>query len=735
MNMTFALSAALLGLASATTFARPSAAPAFVPHWIKMPILTPDAEKAGIFPGGEGAQWPRGPVAVSPADPNFLLLPIDVGGLYRSLDGGAHWEVSMVGWDARGANAFAIDPKNARRALGVAGNSMEWNPGWGPPPHGLYLSTDKAASWRHVLAATPGVGGAVAYDAHSYNARQGYCTTAYYLSPHAGLFRSGDGGSSWTRVGNGPTPGIKDRDWTQGGGLVASLAVDGRIGAVWIGGAGGVFRSDDRGRTWVRVREADTFGLAVGPDGTVYASGADKVAASRDGGKTWAALACAGLDTLGGKPVQNLAVSPADPRRMLCWVAGDNWQWTRYVSQDGGATFARVTTDSTNAPLPFNARQGYATWSPVDPNVAYTLGGDWVTKSTDGGRTFHWSNNGYNGIMVGGLFNFSAHAPNTVFLGFQDYNGAFTTDGGRTWNYRDVSGLGWGGQEYGALALNRQVLWAGDSGSSWSPPRHLRISRDGGTTWAFVNGADGKPLAWTGPDVSCADPADARVGFASNFRTGDGGATWQPMTACDGVFISGPVTKALYGKKGDSVVRSADHGLTWQKVADVEGGLADLAVDEKAGRVYAASQDRLKVWTGGAWATLDTPKDQYGNARVWTVAADPQVPSVVYVGGPRNTYAGKATVCRSLDGGRTWENLTVNTPLKSGALGGIADGPHEVSAIRVHPVTREAWVNGQCYGMWRIAPPAPGEKGVSAALASAPPAVLPPAASSLTAAR
>ena len=474
MNATLALSAALLGLPLATAHAAPPAPHAFVPHWTKMPILTPEARAAGVFPGGEGGQWPRGPVAVSPADPNFLLLPIDVGGLYRSLDGGAHWEVSMVGWDARGANAFAIDPKNARRAIGVASNSMEWNPGWGPSPHGLYLSTDKAASWRHILAATPGVGGVVAYDAHSYDVPRGFCAVAYYLSPHGGLFRSGDGGASWARLGDGPTPGIKDRDWTQGGGIVASLAVDGRTGAVYIGGAGGVFRSGNQGQTWTRVREADTFGLSLGPDGAVYVSGADKVAVSQDGGKTWAALACAGLDTLGGKPVQNLAVSPADPRRMLCWVAGDNWQWTRYVSSDGGATFLKVTLDSAHAALPYNARQGYATWSPSDPNVVYSLGGDWVTKSNDGGKNFRWSNNGYNGIMLGGLFNFSVHAPNTVFLGFQDYNGAFTTDGGKTWNYRDISGKGWGGQEYGAHAVDSQVMWCGDS-ESWGPPRRLRL--------------------------------------------------------------------------------------------------------------------------------------------------------------------------------------------------------------------------------------------------------------------
>ncbi len=118
---------------------------------------------------------------------------------------------------------------------------------------------------------------------------------------------------------------------------------------------------------------------------------------------------------------------------------------------------------------------------------------------------------------------------------------------------------------------------------------------------------------------------------------------------------------------------------------------------------------------------LDTPRDQYGNQRVWTVATDPKLPSVVYIGAPQNIYASATTVCRSADGGKTWRNLTVTTSLSPGSTG----GPHEVSWIRVNPVTRDAWLSGQCYGLWKIAPPAPGENGTAAALASAPPATAP----------
>ena len=702
------------------------------PHWVKMPIVSPEAKKAGVS-GGEGSQWPRGPIVVSAADPNFLLLPIDVGGLYRSLDGGKNWQVTMVGWDARGANTFAIDPRNAGHVLGIGTNSMNWDPAWGPSPMGLYRSTDKAGSWTHVLALNGAFNGAVAFDPASYEAAQGSCTRAYYLAEGSGLYRSEDAGKTWKSV-HGPLTTTPSRDWTQGGGFTSMLKV-GKDGALYIAGKDGLFRSDDRGRTFTHMRLGEVDGLTLASDGTLYLSNADGVASSRDGGKTFQTLPCKGLDREPKMPVVGITVSPADPKRLLCWATGTNFQWPRYVSRDGGATWQKITTDNTGEPLPVNGRQGYMTWHPKDPNIAWGIGGDWATKSTDGGRTFHWANNGYNGIMLGGLFNFSAHDPNTVFLGFQDYNGAFTTDGGKTWNYRNISGLGWGGQEYGAHALNRQVMWSGDAGNSWYGPRHLRLTRDGGTTWNFVNGPDGKPLVWSGPDVSLSDPMDAAVLFASNLRSQDMGLTWQPMADCDGVFISGPRTQALYGKKDNTIVRSTDHGRTWNKLAEVEGSFTDMAVDEQANRLYAASQDKLKVWRDGTWTTLDTPQDQFGNRRVWTVATDPQDPRVVYVGGPRNTYATQATICRSTDGGLTWENLTVTVPLGGKSSAGAGAGPHEVSAIRVHPVTREAWVNGQCYGMWRIGPPVPGEKGVPASQASAPRAVPPPVATALTATR
>ena len=665
--------------------------------WHKMPIRSSEQKAAGII-GGEGTQWPRGDIAVSPADPNFLLLPIDVGGLYASHDGGQTWNIAMNGWNARGANAFAIDPKNARRVIGVAGNSMNWGEGWGQSPHGLYLSTDGAASWTQTAARLDAYSCSVAFDPTSSDAAKGFCTRAYYLSQDGNLFRSDDGGQTWQAASQGPITTGLSRDWTQGGSFIALVRVNPKSGDVWVSGANGVYCSKDHGESFENKRSNASFGMDLSSDGTVFSSDAGGVWRSGDDGATWTSTGNAGLD-LQGQFAANVHVSPADAKRLLVWVPGQNWNWKRFVSLDGGANWMESKLDKNGATLPTNARQGYFAWHPTNPNIAWSLGGDWVSKSTDGGRNFGWSNSGYNGVMLGSSMNFSALAPDTVFLGFQDYNGAFTTDGGQTWNYRDVSGLGWGGQIYGAGQSGTALMWCGDS-EGWSSPRRLKQSRDGGKTWAFVNGADGKPLVWSGAEVSFTSPKNASICFASNFRTNDLGATWTPMSGCDGVFISKP-DGTLIGRKGDDIVTSSDDGESWTKVVTVDGGIRDIAFDSKRNRYFVSSQDVLKMWDGTKWTTIDTPRDQYGNRRVQTVAIDPGNPDIMYAGGARDTYATSTTCVRSLDGGASWQNLT------------RGDGAHEVSWIRVNPRTHQAWAAGQCYGMWRLDPPKPGELGAN----------------------
>jgi photosystem II stability/assembly factor-like uncharacterized protein len=693
--------------ASLATAAAPShaqdAPPA--PTWQPVPIVTPRTLEAGFTPGGEGGQWYRD-IQVSRSDPNFLVLAIDVGGIYRTHDGGRRWEPANAGYSARGCNAVAIDPRDAKRILAVAGNSLDWRPDLGPQsPHGLYLSTDAAASWAQVLernegtgAAYEGSGGAVAFDPSSFDAAKGFCTIAYFAPRDGGVFRSTDGGATWAKAADGF-------------GRARLMVSD--TGHVYLAGTGekgstrGLHRSTDGGRTFDRLLDQPVHGLDI-EHGRVYVSGDFGVRASTDGGETFADVGpLAGLDRQNDKPVLNVTVSPADAAHLAAWVQGDNWNWVRHVSHDAGRTWHESKWDNTLSTLPYNRRQGHWAFHPTDPDVIHSVGGDWVTRSTNGGRTFAWFSNGYNGTMLGRSFNFSPTSPDALCLFFQDYNGAVTRDGGRSWAYYDVSGKGWGGYCYGGYTPDGTVIFGGDA-KGWGDPRKLRVSHDAGKTWSTATDAAGKEIVFTGFDVGYSDPTNPDVCFASNWRSDDRGRTWRPMDGCDGVFTSNPAGgRELFGRSGTSVVRSADHGATWQPVAelpDKAGKINDVAYDHERDRLYVVSGNKLHVHAAGRWATIDTPKDQRGNSRLESVAVDPQDPSVVYACGPANIYLSHATVARSTDAGETWTNLTNTRPLTT--VGQSADGPHECQWVRVHPVTREAWVNGQCFGMWKIAPPA-----------------------------
>jgi len=657
--------------------------------WEKMPLLSPAAAAAGIFPGGEGGQRARGPVCLSPSDPDFLLLPTEEGGVYRSMDGGQHWDLAMAGWNARGANGFAIDPQNSRHIIGIGGNVTSWNAAWSTnSPNGLYYSDTRARDWRQVLGVLPGTGGAVAFDPSSFNPSKAACQVAYYASHELGLFRSDDGGLTWAKVSRQPV-GLAIPDYEP-----TLLAVDPRNGAVWLAGKTGLWRSDNHGASFHSLwTNGEVFGLSVPaaqPD-QIFISGRAGLWHSTDAGRTWTGLAAGGIAWQADEPICGITVCPVDPRRMLCWVKGHNWAWARYVSHDGGVSFEAVNIQPGGGEmLPCHARIGYFAWHPADPEIVYGPGGDWVTRSTNGGRMFAWWNNGCHGITVGGAFNFSQHDPGTVFLGFQDDNGAVTTNGGRTWLGREVSGEA-SGHCCGAAAVNSRLMWCGLA-DSWHGLRRTVLSRDGGMTWNFARDTNGQYCVWSGADVSFSDPKHPEVLFASQWRSADGGLTWSQMDDCEGVFIATPNGRLL-GRQGSLLVGSANSGATWQPIVEVPGGINDLAYDAERNRYYVASDRRLKQYEDGVLSVVDTPLDQYQNPCVKTVAVDAAAPNLVYIGGAMNIYATSAAVCRSADAGLTWTNLTVG------------DGPHEVGWLRVHPVTRAAWLNGQCFGNWKL--PAP----------------------------
>ena len=648
------------------------------PLWQPLPLVT-QAQRASGMEGGEGCQVLQA-IAVDPSG-RFLVMGTDVGGMYRSLDGGGHWEPSNRGFKPRGAAAFAIDPADPRRVLALGANSsaFSWN--------GLWISNDQAASWKPVLPMNAkGTSSLRECLAFAPSGKDGVASTAYFLAPAdggGGLWRSGDGGLTWSLIQKSFADGI------------VKAGSDGKL---FLAVEEGLYASENSGDNFGRVLEGPIRGLDVLSQ-SVYACGPQGVLVSNNVGKTFAFMGGQGLPPAPSKGLglRNLKVSPVDTNHMILennagpWGAGG-----RYFSADGGKHWTQCSLDSTGSFMPTNGRNGMFAWSPSDPQQVWSFGGDYVTLSTDGGRSFHWAGNGDNGLACSGIFNFNVGDPGLLLITSQDYNSVLTADAGGTWSYLKVSGKGWGGFNYGGYALSPSVLFAGDA-PGWKDPRTLKVSNDGGTNW-YSTGLTGNTK-----DAGCGDPGDPNTAFWDQYRTADGGKTWAPMQGCEAVFTGDPKA-GLFGASGNQVVRSTDHGASWKPVADLPAPARDLAYDPKRGRLMAAAVGLYTVDLATGKITDLSPAlhpDQESGPKVSSVAVDPQDPDVVYAGGRGNQYLSDQAVRRSLDGGKTWTALT----LKPGDPG--PDGGREAVCVRVHPVTRFLYVATSCFGLWKYPPPDP----------------------------
>jgi photosystem II stability/assembly factor-like uncharacterized protein len=111
------------------------------------------------------------------------------GALYRSIDGAEHWSRVPLPAGLNGPNGLAIDPRDpARLYLAAWGRSTRQ----GAADGGIYLSTDRGANWRRVLAR----------DQHIYDVTidPADARVLYATGFESAAWRSADRGLTWSRI-------------------------------------------------------------------------------------------------------------------------------------------------------------------------------------------------------------------------------------------------------------------------------------------------------------------------------------------------------------------------------------------------------------------------------------------------------------------------------------------------------------------------------------------------------
>lgn len=184
---------------------------------------------------------------------------------------------------------------------------------------GLFRSTDGGRSWTQAELA----------NRDAMNLGRASSKTVW-AAGHNLLARSSDGGSTWQDVQPAGLPSLD----------VHGFAVDPDSDRLWAAVAGqGLYRSDNGGASFSLVTKkvgAGVMGLAVLPGGRMLAADMQQQAllASGDGGKTWSTP----LD----RPVMTVAAAPDNPKLLLASILGNDAGIVR--SADGGESWDPVLT-------------------------------------------------------------------------------------------------------------------------------------------------------------------------------------------------------------------------------------------------------------------------------------------------------------------------------------------------------------------------------------------------------
>lgn len=292
-----------------------------------------------------------GSLAVAASNPSVIYVgsgeglhrpDLSVGdGVYKSTDAGRSW--THLGLrDGQQIAQIAVDPHNADRLfVAVAGHP------YGPnEERGIYRSTDGGKTFEKVLYRDENTGGAdVQIDpsntetvyASLWEAREGPWENGSWNGTGGGVFKSNDGGKTWRQLTKGLPEGI-----VQANLAVAPSQTRSLFAAVATTAGVSLYRSDDAGESWTvatddsrpatRIGGGDLPVLRFDPKNADIIYSASIVCwKSMDGGKTWTGIRGAP----GGDDYQNIWINPLNTQIIL--LGSDQGA---IISVNGGATWS-----------------------------------------------------------------------------------------------------------------------------------------------------------------------------------------------------------------------------------------------------------------------------------------------------------------------------------------------------------------------------------------------------------
>ncbi len=615
-----------------------------------------------------------GALAVAESDPNVIYagtgeatIRIDVSygdGVYKTTDGGKTWTHAGLA-DTRHIGKIRVHPRDPDlvyvAALGHA---------FGPNrERGVFRSRDGGRSWQQVLFASDKAG-AIDLALDPGNPRVLYAATwevyRYFWTlssggPDSRLYKSTDGGDTWTDLTDNPglPGGIKGKI-----GVAVSPARGDRVWAIIEAEKAGLYRSDDAGRTWELVSDnrdlihrpwyyCHVFADPIDPD-TVYVTNL-KMWKSTDGGRTVTEITTPHGDN------HDLWIDPRDPRRMIEGNDGG-----ACVSFNGGQSWSTIYNQLTAQfyHVAVDDQYPYRVYGTQQDNSSVSV----PSASENGGIT--WGDCYPAGTGESGYIAVHPRDPNVVYVGAVGSSpgggGALQRYDHRTRQIRLVTVwpeiyYGWGArdQKYRFAWTFPIVFSPHDPGTLYATGNLVFRTRDEGSSW--------EPIS---PDLTRQDPTKLEASGGPLTKDTSGAEHYGTVYA----FAECPHERGvLWAGSDDGLVHvSRDGGKNWKNVTPPElpewSLIATLEPSPHArGTVYVAATrykiDDYRAYLyktedyGATWRALAGGFPAGEISRV--VREDPARRGLLYVG----TETG---IVVSGDDGGTWQRLPGNLPVAPG---------------------------------------------------------------------
>jgi hypothetical protein len=472
----------------------------------------------------------------------------------------------------------------------------------------------------------------------------------FYFNLGAGVYRSTDGGTTWTVIATAPFVGAGFFD------LVVDPKNRKRLYAAT---TGGFYASKNGGTTWTLKRAGRCWDISLHPAGgaaaEILAAFQDGLFVSTSGGNSFTAVS---MPSEPATARSRLAVDRVKQAPDVAYVFGAAGS-SAYLWRRSATTWTRITS----LPPGLNINQAWYDWyvaaSPTDSNLVYLGAIDTHRGVRSASGAWTWTNITSKGSTSvhpdQHCLAFAPGASKTIYLG-NDGGVYRSANSGGTWKALNRT-LGITEIEYMAIdPTTADWLLAGtqDNGT-------IRFT-GASTTWDHVADGDGGDCG-----VNHVNPSEVYHSYygVSLEHSSDSGDTW--------TWLAPPATPALFYPPvevyattvaigGASLIISRTSGAPWTAVGlGLPAGDMASAMDiPDANTVFVGTTEGrvLKVtWNGTTWTktVLTSPAPRY----ISCITADPGTPARLWVtmsqlGGPR--------VFRSDNTGGTWVNCTAGLP-------------------------------------------------------------------------